>query len=169
MDITEKLKELILSETKIDINQRTRKREIVEARALYCILLKEIQPYRTLQYIANTLELNHATVIHALKGYEYYEKFNPILNKYKNNILRYFNIEHTLVSNTQEDLDIKIIKYELESLKKDYELLKNDTRIEFRIIKELNNLLEATKGTEQHELITLRLEAFYSMNKNIRL
>ena len=26
-----------------------------------------------------------------------------------------------------------------------------------------------TKETEQHELITLRLEAFYSMNKNIRI
>ena len=40
---------------------------------------------------------------------------------------------------------------------------------EYKIIDELNTLMTNTKGTIQHNLIQDRLEAFYLMNKNIKL
>ncbi len=166
MEVTDKLKNIIRKETKLDVDTKNRKREIVEARALYLNILKELEPNRTLQNLADTLELNHATVIHALKSYKYYEKFNPTLRTYKNNILKHFNIEEI---KEEDDLDKKLLKYELNKLKEENHILTIKTNSDYQIIKDLNELLINTEGTEQHELITLRLEAFYSMNKNIRL
>jgi len=40
---------------------------------------------------------------------------------------------------------------------------------EYKIIDELNTLMTNTKDTIQHTLIKDRLEAFYTMNKNIKL
>lgn len=166
MDITHKLKNIIKKETNIDIDNKTRKREIVEARALYFKILKEIEPNRTFKNLANTLGLNHATVIHSLKSYKYYEKFNPSLRTYKNNILKHFRIEDI---KEEDDLDKKLLKYEINKLKEDIDILSKKTNTDYDIIKNLNELLINTKGTEQHDLITLRLEAFYNMNKTIRL
>ena len=166
MEVIDKLKDIIRKETKLDVDTKTRKREIVEARALYLNILKELEPNRTLQNLADTLELNHATVIHSLKSYKYYEKFNPSLRTYKNNILKHFNIEEV---KEDDDLDKKLLKYELNKLREENTILNQKTNSDYKIIKDLNELLINTKGTEQHELITLRLEAFYSMNKNIRL
>ena len=166
MEVIDKLKDIIRKETKLDVDTKTRKREIVEARALYLNILKELEPNRTLQNLADTLDLNHATVIHSLKSYKYYEKFNPSLKTYKNNILKHFNIEEV---KEDDDLDKKLLKYELNKLREENTILNQKTNSDYKIIKDLNELLINTKGTEQHELITLRLEAFYSMNKNIRL
>jgi len=87
MDITERLKEIILQETDTDINIRTRKKNTVEIRSLYCNILKELKPNRTLQSIGDTLDLNHASVIHSLKMYEVYSKDNKDLKKLKDIIM----------------------------------------------------------------------------------
>ena len=42
-------------------------------------------------------------------------------------------------------------------------------RYEYQIIDELNTLMLNTKGTTQHDIIQQRLQAFYIMNKNIKL
>jgi hypothetical protein len=65
-----------------------------------------------------------------------------------------------------QTIDLKKRIFDLEN---SLEEERNRPRYEFTIVEQLENLLRDTKGTEQHELITLRLEAFYSMNKNIRL
>jgi len=44
MEITQRLKEIIKQETNTDIDIRTRKRETVELRSLYCNVLKELKP-----------------------------------------------------------------------------------------------------------------------------
>lgn len=155
-----KIKELILKELKVDITEQSRKREIIEARALYFYLVRKIYTKRSLQSIASDFAMNHATVVHSLKNFPLYENYNSKILDCKNLILKLLGneVEQEL---SQED----IFKQKLHDLESQL----NAPRYEYKIIENLNNLLEATKGTEQHELITLRLEAFYSMNKNIRL
>ena len=154
-----KIKEIINKELKVDISEQSRKREIIEARALYFYLTRKVYK-RTMESIASDFDMNHATVVHALKQFPIYETYNQKLCDCKNLILHLLNAE---VENelTEEDIFKKKLQDLEEQLKK--------PRYEYTIINNLNNLLQDTKGTEQHELITLRLEAFYSMNKNIRL
>ena len=174
MEITQRLKDIIKQETNTNIEVRTRKRETIELRSLYCNVLKELKPNKTLQAIGDTLELNHATVIHALKNYKMYEEYNPELKKFKRNILSYFTVHN------EEDLkelsEIEQLKYKLNKVTLENDKLRRELqeqieipKYEFKIIDELNNLMENTKGTIQHTLIKDRLEAFYKMNNNIKL
>ena len=155
-----KIKELILKELRVDISEQSRKREIIEARALYFYLVRKIYTKRSLQSIAADFDMNHATVVHALKNFPMYENYNTKILDCKNLILHLLGgeVEQEM---TEEDK----FKKKLHDLEQEL----NKPRYEYKIIENLNNLLEATKGTEQYDLITLRLEAFYTMNKNIRL
>jgi hypothetical protein len=89
-----------------------------------------------------------------------YENYNAQIFDCKNLILKLLGgeVEQEL---SQEDI--------FKQKHHDLEQRLNQPRYEYKIIENLNNLLEDTKGTEQHELITLRLEAFYNMNRNIKL
>ena len=174
MEITQRLKDIIKQETNTDIDIRTRKREVIELRSLYCNVLKQLKPNKTLQAIGDTLELNHATVIHALKNYKMYEEYNPELKRFKANVLSYFTIdnEEELKELSEiEKLKLQVYKVTLENdkLKKE---IKDKLEIpvsEFKIIDNLNALMTNTKGTIQFNLIEERLEAFYKMNNNIKL
>jgi hypothetical protein len=173
MEITQRLKEIIKQETNTDIEVRTRKRETIELRSLYCNILKELKPNKTLQAIGDTLELNHATVIHALKNYKMYEEYNPELKRFKASVLSYFTMDETEL---KELSDIEKAKHEIHKLTLENYKLKKELkeqietpRYEHKIIDDLNNLMLNTKGTPQHTLIQDRLEAFYLMNKNIKL
>ena len=173
MEITQRLKEIIKQETNTNIDIRTRNRQTVEMRSLYCNVLKQLKPNKTLQAIGDTLELNHATVIHALKNYKMYEEYNPELKKFKQTILSYFTMDETEL---KELTDIEKAKHEIHkltlenyNLKKELKEQIETPRYEYKIIDELNNLMINTKGTTQHTLIQDRLEAFYLMNKNIKL
>ena len=173
MEITQRLKEIIKQETNTDIEVRTRKRETIELRSLYCNILKELKPNKTLQAIGDTLELNHATVIHALKNYKMYEEYNPELKRFKASVLSYFTMDETELKelSTIDQLKHKVHSLMLENdkLKKELKDQIEKPRYEHKIIDELNNLMLNTKGTTQHNLIQDRLEAFYLMNKNIKL
>lgn len=163
----EKIIEIIKKELQVDITQECRKREIIEARALYFYLIKQLYPKRSLQLIGDSLNKNHATVIHSLKNYNLYEGYNPKLLELKNTIL---NITTDAKKPTDvNQLQIVELKRKIFELENNLNIERNRPRYDHRITEQLENLLIDTKGTEQHELITLRLEAFYSMNKNIRL
>jgi len=173
MEITQRLKEIIKQETNTDIDIRTRNRQTVEMRSLYCNVLKELKPKKTLQAIGDTLELNHATVIHALKNYKMYEEYNPELKRFKANVLSYFTMDETELKELSELEKLKHQAHKLmlenDRLKKELQEQVESPRYEYKIIDELNNLMANTKGTIQHTLIQDRLEAFYLMNKNIKL
>ena len=173
MEITDRLKEINRQETNTNIDVRTRKRETIELRALYCNVLKELKPNKTLQAIGDTLELNHATVIHALKNYKMYEEYNPELKKFKTTILSYFTMDETEL---KELTDIEKAKHEIHkltlenyNLKKELKEQIETPRYEYKIIDELNTLMTNTKETLQHDIIQQKLQAFYIMNKNIKL
>ena len=173
MEITERLKEIIKQETNTNIDIRTRNRQTIEMRSLYCNVLKQLKPKKTLQAIGDTLELNHATVIHSLNNYKVYEQYNPELKKFKQTILSYFTMNDSELKELTEieKANQKIHKLTLENhnLKKELKEQIETPRYEYKIIDELNNLMTNTKGTTQHTLIQDRLEAFYTMNKNIKL
>lgn len=173
MKIEDRLKELIKEETGVDVNINSRKKNVIETRALYFKLLKENNPALTLEYIAETVNKRHATIIHSLCRYNMYEKFNPDLKQlrkeinskiYSENIVHNFNNEQLRIElkksiNKIESLEIQLQEKELELINK------GKTIFNFGIISELNDLLTKTKGTEKYDLINLRLNAFYDMNK----
>ena len=174
MEITQRLKEIIRQETNTNIDIRTRKRETIELRSLYCNILKQLKPNKTLQAIGDTLELNHATVIHALKNYKMYEEYNPELKKFKNTILSYFTIDNEAELKELSEIDkvkqqLYKLTFENDKLKRELKEQIERPKFEYRIIDDLNNLMNNTKGTMQFDLIQDRLEAFYKMNNNIKL
>lgn len=174
MEITQRLKEIIKQETNTNIDIRTRNRQTVEMRSLYCNVLKELKPKKTLQAIGDTLELNHATVIHALKNYKMYEEYNPELKKFKRTILSYFTIDNEAELKELSEIDkvkqqLYKLTFENDKLKRELKEQIERPKFEYRIIDDLNNLMSNTKGTMQFDLIQDRLEAFYKMNNNIKL
>jgi hypothetical protein len=139
MEITKRLLEVITENTGIDVTLRTRKRETVEMRSLYCNVLKDLQPNKTLKSIGDSLNLDHTTILHSLSKYEMYERFSPDLK----------TIRKKVISNFKE-----VVEEEIKETKRTY-----------AIIDKLKILLEDTAGTEKNFLIQVRLESFYEMNK----
>ena len=173
MDITERLKEIILQETGEDINIKTRKKNTVEIRSLYCTVLKQLKPHKTLQSIGETLELDHSTIIHALKMYEVYSKDNKELIIIKDIILSHFiKVNKQIEELTETEAlqgQINTLRFNNNELKNELKKQQQMKRFDFEIIEKLNNLLKETKDTMQYDIINDRLKAFYTMNKNIRL
>jgi hypothetical protein len=164
MEITQRLKEVIKQETNIDVNQNTRLREVVEARAMYCYLLKYLQPSSTLKFIGDTVNRNHASIIHLLKTYPIIEQQNQELKNKRLKILSYFEsgdeeiTEASVLRKQINDLHYKINQLEQEANKPKYS---NTT------INKLNELMTKYDGTNNKEIITEKLEAFYKMNSNL--
>ena len=174
--VTKELKRIIKEVTKVDVNTHSRKREIVEARSLYYTILKQIDKKKSLKSIGDTVNLNHATVIHSLKNYQMFEQFNPTLRLFKKEILSklsYKSVDEVSYSNNSETIDnlnIKIINLNetIQDLQDTINELQKP-RNKFNIIQSLENLLIDTSGTEQQLIILERLQAMYRMNRNIRL
>jgi chlorite dismutase len=173
MEITERLKEIILQETNIDININSRKSNVIETRALYFKLLKQYNPFLTLEYIGDTVNKNHATVIHSLRKYNMYENYNNDLRNLRIIICRKIDEENLMNTNDNETLKIQLkkvknnnalLEYKIEELELQLKQ-KSNSIYEHKIITNLNKLMTQTKGTEKYNLILIRLEAFYEMNK----
>jgi DNA-directed RNA polymerase subunit L len=175
MEITERLKEIILKETDIDVSKNSRKHNIIEARALYFYLVKHFKPKMTLQEIAESVNKNHATVIHSLNNYEMYEKFNRDLRSLRNIITNQIDEENVLNTEDNEELRLELKKKNLRVSELEIQLEESNLRInklekaayEYKIIEQLNNLLNKTKDTEHHNVMILRLEAIYDMNMKV--
>jgi len=175
MDITERLKEIILKETDIDVSENSRKHNIIEARALYFYLIKHFKPKMTLQEIADSVDKNHATVLHSLNNYEMYEKFNKDLKSLRNIIVNQMDEENVLNTEDNELLKLELKKKSLRLSELEIQLEESNLRLnklekaayEYKIIDNLNNLLNQTKETEHHEVMIIRLEAIYDMNMKV--
>ncbi len=174
--ITLELKKAIQEVTGVDINKVSRKREIIEARAVYYKILKQIDKKKSLQSIGASVGKDHATVLHSLKNYDMFEQFNPTLKIFRKEILQRLNykpIEYFgNISNEQEieRLNVYIfnMEQEIESLKETITNLQKP-RNNYNIVNNIQQLLIETEGTEQQEIIIERLQALYKMNKNIKL
>ena len=163
MEITERLKEIIKAETNIDVTQNTRLREVVEARSMYCYLLKYLQPSSTLQFIGNTVNRNHSAIIHLLKTYPIIEKQNQELRNTRLKVLSYFESDEIV---TEADLlrkQINDLHFEILRLKEEL----SKPQFSNTTINKLNELMNKYEGTDNKTIITEKLEAFYKMNNNL--
>lgn len=80
---------IILS--KVNIFDNTRKRAYVEARALLSYILRKYKKMKYMEIVRffhkNNKSINHATIIHYIKNFESYIKFNRKLNQMMNTII----------------------------------------------------------------------------------
>ena len=85
----------IIMLSKLNIFDNTRKREYVEARALLCYILRKHKKmtYREITefFCENNKPINHATIIHYIKNFESYIKFNRKLNQMMNTVVMNMN------------------------------------------------------------------------------
>jgi hypothetical protein len=174
--ITLQLKKAIQEITGVDINEVSRKREIIEARAVYYKILKQIDKKKSLQSIGASVGKNHATVLHSLKNYDMFEQFNPTLKLFRKQILQRLNYaspEQILDMSKEElinslQIDVMKLNNEIENLQQTITNLQKP-RNKYNIVNNIEQLLLETEGTEQWQIITERLQALYKMNKNIKL
>jgi len=158
---------LILEETKTDITLLNRKKQTIELRSLYFTVMKKLKPHITLQQLGESVNLDHATVIHSLKMFKIYSKYNKELKYLKLKLICNFTEEEV-----EDDNEIKQLQKEIYKLKFENIALQNrleERKQTYNIIDKLTDLLEETKGTEQHIMLIERLEAYYKMNNKIRL
>ena len=170
MEINEKIKELVLQQTNINVDDTTRTREQVEARSLYYTLIKEIAPKTTLKQIGNSVKKNHATVIYGLNQWDMLVRYNPTLNKYKERILKMFDKE---IDTTDIDLlrkQVNRLQGELIDLQIENERLKKQLlRDEHETIQNIKLLFHRFEGTEHHELFLFRLNQLVDINSKRKI
>jgi len=170
MEINEKIKELVLQQTNINVDDTTRTREQVEARSLYYTLIKEITPKTTLKQIGKSVNKNHATVIHGLNQWDMLVRYNPTLNKYKERILKMFDKQ---IDSTDIDLlrkQINRLQGELIDLQIENEKLKKQLlRDEHETIQNIKLLFHRFEGTEHHELFLFRLNQLVEINSKRKI
>jgi hypothetical protein len=174
--ITSQLKKVIQEITGVDINEVSRKREIIEARAVYYKILKQIDKKKSLKSIGASVGKDHATVLHSLKNYDMFEQFNPTLKLFRKQImqrLNYASSEQVLDMSKDElinslQLDIMKLTDEIANLQQTITNLQKP-RNKYKIVNNIETLLLETEGKEQQEIIIERLQAVYRMNKNIKL
>jgi hypothetical protein len=174
--ITLELKKAIQEITGVNVNEVTRKRETIEARAIYYKVLKQIDKNKTLKAIGASVGKDHATVLHSLKNYDMFEKFNPTLKLFRKQILQRLNYaspEHILDMSKDEyiqslQVDVMKLNDEIANLQETITNLQKP-RNNYNIVNNIQELLLETEGKEQQELIIERLQAVYRMNRNIKL
>tara|TARA_R100000654_G_scaffold73234_2_gene105840 strand:+ start:4771 stop:5220 length:450 start_codon:yes stop_codon:yes gene_type:complete len=104
-----KIRKEVEEATLQDLSVKSRNRQLVYARAIYFKLCKEKTTF-TLQRIADTLEVNHATVLHAINNvFPVIQREEPLLYEIYNKI-------------KSED-DVKYLKENYYALRNEYEKL----------------------------------------------
>ena len=86
MNFNKKIANNLSEISKLNPFENTRRREIIEIRSALIKILREYQEM-TLNQIAsfftnNNRKMDHSTVLHSLKNYEIYIKYNPKLKKW---------------------------------------------------------------------------------------
>jgi len=173
--ITLQLKKAIQEITGVDINEVTRKRETIEARAIYYKVLKQIDKKKSLKSIGASVGKDHATVLHSLKNYDMFEQFNPTLKLFRKQIMQRLNYATPDILDITKDeliqslqIDVMKLSGEIENLQETITNLQKPKN-NYNIVNNIQQLLLETEGTEQWQIIVERLQALYKMNRNIKL
>jgi hypothetical protein len=173
--ITLQLKKAIQEITGVDINEVTRKRETIEARAIYYKVLKQIDKKKSLKSIGASVGKDHATVLHSLRNYDMFEQFNPTLKLFRKQIMQKLNYATPDILDMTKDeliqslqIDVMKLSSEIENLQETITNLQKPKN-NYNIVNNIQELLLETEGTEQWQIIVERLQALYKMNRNIKL
>lgn len=92
----QRVRNLIMIESGIDVAERSRERETVEMRAVYYKILKEVH-HLSLTRIARSIGYNHATVLYALNNFDNWSAYN------NNIVVCYNNIRESIMSGGDHD------------------------------------------------------------------
>ena len=95
------------------VNNRSRKSNVVEAKQLYSKIMRDYG--YTYEYIGKTIGLDHATIIHHYRIYEYVKMASSRLKAMEKEVLNRLNMS-----------DIDILKYKIKELSDKLHLLEND-------------------------------------------
>ena len=148
----EKFKKIIEFETGVNVEIVSRKRNFVEARAIYYKLLREISEM-TLHAIADTVNKDHATILHSLKSVDDWMRYDTKLaDKYKNILYAIDNID---------DTDFNSLRYENMMLKLRIEEL--EKKISRSSSNRLYSLMDKIPH-EKEEIVYDRLSVIVRMN-----
>ena len=149
----DRIKEL----TGIDITDKTRKRNVVELKALYCYLMK--QKGNTYTSIGKQIGLNHATIIHHYKEYPYIRKNREDLKELEELLKKMSEYEET---KEPTSIELEILKKQNKEYKERLEAIEKEfSENKLQIIKRLIPLL-STKH------IYDKLEAFIIINEKAK-
>ena len=161
---SKQLQKIIEAVFDVNLLDKSRRREIVEARIAYSNILHEVNNL-TISAIAKTLGKNHATVIHYLKHFHYIQMDNELWNKY----LQCYN-SYTEKAHPVHDMELQKCKnyvYSLENkinvLTLNINRLKNEQE-KFNIMNEeyapLYKLIKERVKPQQVEQVTRRLNTY---------
>jgi hypothetical protein len=152
IQMIQKFKKIIEFETGVNVEIVSRKRNFVEARAIYYKLLRDISGM-TLHAIGDTVNKDHATILHSLKSVDDWMRYDTKLaDKYKNILYAIDNVD---------DTDFNSLRYENMMLKLRIE------EFEKRIKKLSNNRLYSLMDKipyEKEEAVYDRLSVIVRMN-----
>jgi len=148
----EKFKKIIEFETGVNVEIVSRKRNFVEARAIYYKLLRDISNM-TLQAIGDTVNKDHATILHSLKGVDDWMRYDTkLFEKYKNILYAIDNIG---------DSDMNSLRYDNMMLSLKIEEL--EERINKLSSNRFYTLIDKIPNHEE-ELVYDRISAIVKMN-----
>ena len=140
-----KIRKEVEEATMQDLSSRRRQRELVYARAIYFKLCKE-KTTSTLKKIADTLNLNHATVLHGINN------IFPIIKKEEPFLYRVY-------SKIKNNDDLNHIKENYYALRKEHEslLVKYENLIETKTVDEYDEIVSIVKEIPSQHLETARV------------
>ena len=141
----EMIKEIVSNYFELDIVRNTRKRQYVEARAMFYKLCREFTKL-SLEEIGKQVKRDHASVLHGIRSLNNWIEYD---NRIKNNL----RILRNKISHFEDEKDT-VIELD-ESIVLKYVQLKEQVKEQDEIINDLRNALKDI--TEKHE----RREKFY--------
>jgi len=145
----EKIRKEVEQATMQDLSVKRRQRELVYARAIYFKLCKE-KSTLTLQQIADTLGVNHATVLHAIKNV-----FPEMMN--------HEPLYKEIYESIRDQEDLAYLKENYNALRKQYDKL-----LKIKTFDEHTELVDIIREVpERHiEVAKVRVKAMVDMIKN---
>ena len=153
-----RLKNIIELETGINVDIVSRKRNFVEARALYYKLLRDVLGM-TLQSIADTVKKNHATVLHSINNFDILLRYDEDMKKSYSNVICMISNYN---SRSMDNSEIGRLRYNNTLLSIKVNEL-TDNIASMRNVSRLHELVDRIPA-EKEELMFERISAIVRMN-----
>lgn len=149
----ETIKKLVENYFKIELNSKTRRREYVEARAIYYKLLRE-NTRMSLASIGKTMNRDHATALHSIRKIEDWLEFDKQLKQDYNTLNA--RVQHAIRLNPELFNEVKSVEefYEVEYKKlenKHNQVLTNNTKEYRDLVTKYNFFKIGVKSTPTYE------------------
>jgi hypothetical protein len=154
----ERFKKIIELETGINVDIVSRKRNFVEIRALYYKMLRDVLGM-TLQSIADTVNKDHATVLHSIKNFDIWASYSEDLRRNQANVM---HMIHHYEYDSMDDSELSKLRYNNILLDMKVKEL-TDHIASMRNVSRIHELVDRIPA-EKEELMYERISAIVRMN-----